>query len=154
MNDTELMLRYAQTGCESCFSTLYRRYDSKVRRWTSYNDDASQDAWLRVILYRNRYREEMPFPKWLCILAKQARSRQGKRHEVSLQFDPAQPVKSKTDQFAINLQVGALPPAERSVIRSLYWDERTIEETARFLEMSVQNVRTLRAKALSILSQI
>jgi len=74
-SDEELMLAYAR-GDLPAFETLYGRHKGALYRFVVRSvrqraraDDLFQEAWIRVIAARERYRPEAKFTTWLFQIA-------------------------------------------------------------------------------------
>lgn len=71
-SDETLMGRFADTGCESDFTPLFRKFFPKlsktaffILRSTREAEDAVQECFLRVIQARKSYRVAAPFAPWI-----------------------------------------------------------------------------------------
>jgi len=158
VTDQQLMETYRTDNCQRSFTILHGRHNDQVIRWArryiNEPEDVAQDTWLQVFKYRHQYDTSRPFRPWLYMITKQSavnRLRKRKR-QTPLAFDPVDP-RSETELTPlVHQHVEQLEKDQRAVVVGLYFEGRTLPELSESLGITVAVVRSLKRRALRVLS--
>lgn len=130
-DDATLMQAYA-AGDPGAFEQLYRRHKDTVYRYLmrlsgnrSLAEDIAQDVWIKVIGYRDRYRDNAKFTTFLYRVAHNAFIDQIRRHKLKLVDDAEEKIDAlahheepsdslERDELAVAYRaaLGELPPEQ------------------------------------------
>ena len=173
IDSARLVARF-QTGDRDAFTHLYTRYFDRIYgylrailRSADEAEEMTQQVLVSVYEALPRYeRRGQPFRAWLfTIVRNQALTRISKRAKVELR-DPHRLSEERREATATPNQLNALewlkdrdlmilierlPVAQRQVLTLRFMLELSGEETARVLDLSNENVRTLQHRALRFL---
>jgi RNA polymerase sigma-70 factor (ECF subfamily) len=144
-------------GDEEAYRIFYESYFDRLFRYllvvTHGNEDAARDALqatlLRVVRHVRVFHEEKIFWGWLTVLARSALTDQGRKKRRYLAFlerftlhakvQPVAGASSDTEnQLLALLETGLadLPPDERQLLESKYYDGRSVRDLAAALQTS------------------
>jgi RNA polymerase sigma-70 factor (ECF subfamily) len=174
LNDRELVER-TLAGEREAFGALFERYRYLVFRMAINRlgdaeaaNDATQETFLTAYKNLDRLRHPEAFGAWAAQIARNTcaniRRKRGIK-SVSLDYlheagyppgrddDPADKIHQAERLGAVRAAVAALPKKYRDVIELHYTRECSYEKTARFLGLSVTNVRARLHRARRMIVQ-
>jgi len=163
-NETDLLAQ-ARTGNNEAFTTLMKQYDRKISRLTlkitrnpEDADDALQDAFLKAYAHLRSFQGDSRFYTWLARIAVNEALTRLRRHNthrtISLEDDGAprdvadygeSPEQhcAKTERREILAEaLQELEPPLRLVLTLRYLEDRSSEEIARELNLTVPAVKS------------
>lgn len=122
-------------------------------------EDVVQEALLAIHLKRHTWRQDAPITPWLYAIAKykliDAFRRRGRRVEIEL-GEIAETFAEPTTETVSNHEIGRtlamLTPGQRSVVRAISVEGRSISETANWLGMSETAVRVAFHRGLAAIT--
>jgi RNA polymerase sigma-70 factor, ECF subfamily len=122
-------------------------------------EDIVQETLLAIHLKRHTWRQDAPIMPWLHAIAKykliDAFRHRGRRIEIEIggiAENFAEPVSETASNREIGRALEALAPGQRSVVTAISVDGRSIGETAKWLGMSENAVRTAFHRGLAAIS--
>ena len=160
ITDDVILVARARQGRLDAFEELSRRhyealYRVALRILGDVRDaeDATQEAFERAWLALPRFNEEAAFHTWMYRIVTNVclKKRQRYRHALPLdeardgadlpQFGPEQIVERAHRDLALRSAIAALSPEQRSPLVLREYDERSYEDIARILGISIAAVR-------------
>jgi len=180
--DVALMLRL-QTGDETAFQDLFRKWSPRVLQYTrrfvgsdALAEELTQDVFVQVFRFRNRYRPQSRFATWLFTIATNLSLNELRRPERHLRVDlwektdaddrregPPLPDPhavtaeqgASTRELARRLEaaVGALPPKQRAALLLSRFDGLAYRDVAEALGCSEGAVKALLFRATQTLKR-
>jgi RNA polymerase sigma-70 factor (ECF subfamily) len=172
--ETRALVEQARNGDQAAFGELVtlhrdRAYGLALRILRSAADaeEVAQDAFVRAWLALPRFREESSFSTWLWrIVARRAFDRwatlrsRGAR-EAGLEdlpgeaAAPDEPVRGEAGRRARRMErlVGELPAAQRAAVTLYYYENGSVDEVAKVLEIPVGTVKTHLSRARAALRE-
>ena len=153
------LVERARGGDAEAFRELVERYQDRVyalaRRMVGDREEAeevAQDAFLRAWRALPRFRGEARFSTWLyrithrraCDAAASLRSRGRRERDLETAgaiADPA-PAAGPSGGEALERLVASLPEAQRAAITLFYYQDRSLGEVARILDLPEGTVKT------------
>ena len=159
MEDLAALVRAARRGDGDAFGRIVRRFQdiAFAGAYARLGDvhlaqDAAQDAFVEAYLGLERLREAAAFPGWFRrIVAKHCDRQRRKRPPVAapaaveaLQADlpgADQVLERRGRHGRLHRALEDLPPRQREAVALFYIEDRSLKETARYLEVPVNTVK-------------
>lgn len=169
MSEPDLITR-AQQGDQAAWEALLGRYDAQLRRYLQARarrldiDDLVSELWMRVVLRMPDYEDRgWPFSAWLYTIAHGLiidEWRQQTRHpHVSIEpthaaADGPEATIEQLDAAArVAALLGCLHGRQRRVVELRFLHDRTLDETAAALELSLGATKALQHRAIQRLTE-
>jgi RNA polymerase sigma-70 factor (ECF subfamily) len=160
-----MLVRRISEGDELALSMLYRRYVGGIYRFVLAQvrhvpdaEDLTSETFARMLAGIDGFRGEASFKNWLYQIARNAvrnyRRDAGYRRAVPLTSRIAlssEPIAGADDPAKLERVLAVLrplPPRYRQVLELRFLQERTIEETAEEMGVTVGNAKVLQHRAL------
>jgi len=122
-------------------------------------EDIVQETLLAIHLKRHTWRQDAPIMPWLYAIAKykliDAFRRRGRRVEVEIgeiSETFAEPASETVNDQEIGHALATLAPGQRSVVKAISVDGRSISETAKWLGISETAVRVAFHRGLAVIT--
>jgi RNA polymerase sigma-70 factor (ECF subfamily) len=166
-SDEELVGRIKR-GETECFETLLRRYEAnvyavayKICKKHREAEDIAQDIFLQVFRSLDQFDNQAKFSTWLYRLSLNKSldyiRKQNKinevAHEVAIQnaatsATPEKLILEREERQLAQEYIASLAPKYQHVIQLFYFEEKTYQEIAKLLDISIKTVesRLYRAK--------
>jgi RNA polymerase sigma-70 factor (ECF subfamily) len=151
-------------GDEEALATLYTRYVAAIYRFVLAQvrsvpdaEDLTSEAFARMVRGLDGFRGEASFKNWLYQIARNAvrnhRRQAAYRRLVPLHRElparVAEPPVSDPETYQTVLELlRPLPPRYRQVLELRFLEGRTIDETARIMDITTDNAKVLQHRAL------
>ncbi len=161
----EILVRHTLAGDEAALTALYRRYVSAIYRFVFAQvrdaddaEDLTAETFARMLRGLPGFRGEASFRNWLYQIARNL----VRNHRQSAAYRRLVPLSSgwappQGDEDAADAEhslaaamdlLRPLPPRYRQVLELRFLANRTIEETASLLGLTVANTKVLQHRAL------
>ena len=159
-SDEELMVAY-QLGEERAFAALYERHSGRVFgfirskiRDEAASSDVLQSTFLKLHKSRSKYDRTFPFVPWLFTICRSevldSFKKSHRLHETLVGETP-EPEFQPVADTASELNLAALPPAQREAVMMRFEQDFSFEEIAQRLNTSPANARQLISRAVRTL---
>jgi RNA polymerase sigma-70 factor, ECF subfamily len=171
--DDEALIHLTVEGCTECFSVLFERHSTAIRRYlrmmlkhTEDVEDILQNVFLKAWLKLPSFRFEATFRSWLTSIAMNEvfqHYRHFRYRPMCTEFPNFEKLvctsespedsalRAETVQI-LRLAVARLPKQYREVVILCDIEQRTAGETARHLNTTVPSVKTRRFRGKRMLS--
>lgn len=166
----ESVMRAVQEGHTEQLGVLFERYHPRIyalcvrlTRQSDVADDLAQETFLRVLRYRDSFREESKFSTWLYRLASnlchdhwQRKVRHNVEVDLHLVRDVAATATAERDERHERLEqaLAQLPIDRREVLVLTRYHDLAYDDVARVLECSPAAARVRAHRALNELREI
>lgn len=158
-SDESSLVERARGGDAEAFRELVERYQDRVfalaRRMVGDREEAeevAQDAFLRAWRALPRFRGDARFSTWLyrityrraCDAAASLRSRRRRERDLETAGAIADtaPAAGLREGEALERLIASLPEAQRAAITLFYYQDRSLGEVARILDLTEGTVKT------------
>jgi RNA polymerase sigma-70 factor, ECF subfamily len=179
MSDARLVSA-AKSGDAFAFFELSRRHSNKIL-WRAYRivknrqdaEDVRQESLMKAFIHLKDFQERASFSSWLTRIAinsalmtvrKKRRSIEtsidatNNDYEIEYRWEPKDPAESPESRCArrerealLNGAIQGLPPKLREIVQLSHRDDRSMEEIARLLRISVPAAKSRLARARTAL---
>jgi RNA polymerase sigma-70 factor (ECF subfamily) len=179
MSDARLVSA-AKSGDAFAFFELSRRHSNKIL-WRAYRivknrpdaEDVRQESLMKAFIHLKEFEERASFSSWLTRIAinsalmtvrKKRRSIEtsidatNNDYEIEYRWEPKDPAESPESRCArrerealLNGAIQGLPPKLREIVQLSHRDDRSMEEIARLLRISVPAAKSRLARARTAL---
>jgi RNA polymerase sigma factor (sigma-70 family) len=164
-SDSDLM-RDVSGGRTTALATLFERHHARLYRYCvrmtgdrHASEDLVQDVFMRILRYRDSFRDELGFVPWMFGIARNAclshlsRSKLDRRGDQSLEDLPADAGPEDERAELVRRALGALPVERREVLLLSRYELKSYEEIAAVLGCSVGAVKVRAHRALKELRE-
>lgn len=168
-----MLMRAAIAGDSEAYRRLFvslaphlravaRRGAARIGLDGSDVEDVVQEILLAIHLKRRSWDEDRPIGPWIMAIARNklidARRRRGNRISLAIDdladFLPAQEAHHSSDRSDIDRLLGKLNDKQKDLVRSLSIEGKSVEETARRLNMKEGAVRVALHRAIKTLAAL
>lgn len=166
LSDDELMAKVNE-GDKEAFAALYRRHNSCIfgfcMRFFSGNrakaEDTAQEVWTRVATYSESYQPGNRFKYWALTIARNTALREFDKHKIRADslgeeeasvpsdFDLEDTLIEKARAETVKNAVDALPDAQRAAVVLWITHEKSYDEIAGALGLSMPATKSLLHRA-------
>lgn len=117
--------------------------------------DLVQQSLVSLYVAWPRVREPGAYARRILVRAfLDTKRRRGREHDLHALSDGAPPERDPSLTLTVRGALAELPPRTRAVVVLRYWEDRSVEETARLLGCSTGTVKSTASKGLSTLRDL
>lgn len=167
MEDDELILKIAK-GNEAAFNQLFNKYAALILGYCmKYLDkekaeEISQEVWMRVIRFAPSYQPQGKTLNWLYTISRNLCYSTLESKHLSLDEDLVVSKEVSVEEVLVNQEeiillmkkVKTLPKAQKVCIMMFYIEEKSIEEIANYLSISLSLVKVNLFRAREKLKEV
>ncbi len=165
--EDELILKIAK-GSEAAFTKLFDKYGALILGYCmkylekEKAEEVSQEVWMRVIRFSSNYQSQGKALNWLYTIARNLCYSSLESVDLPLKDDllstPESSIEEdlvlKDDLKNIMKKVSTLPKVQKTCIMMFYIEEKSIEEIANYLSISLSLVKVNLFRAREKLKEV
>lgn len=167
-NDEELMTA-VRTGEVRKLAVLFDRHNAAVFRYAmrmtgnrARSEDLVQEVFVRILKYRDTFRDDSPFVTWMYRIARNAYVDHTRKHKREVQSEqtpdlpvaPIHELEQEQDLKLLRQAMERLPEAQRELLALARFQQMPYDQIAEILDVETGTVKTRVHRAIKQLRDI